>query len=201
MALVAVATEITQLGNLGSSPPRQPNRRTPCESVWSAGRGNPWHRDIRAFLGRLDPVFNGRGDERDHFVGDFLDALDRRKERLPEPRSSSSGVARRDLNQARRVRQTCFQGTGCATPGSSDTGPWFRRSLARTAGRGCFRRPKTGLRRGFAPFFDIRAHPLAERGYGLGRRRSESSESSVPSATHRRTPCESVFCRSRKSLA
>ena len=38
-----------------------------------------------------------------------------RKERLPEPRSSSSGVARRDLNQARRVRQTCVQGTGCAT--------------------------------------------------------------------------------------
>ena len=33
----------------------------------------------------------------------------------PEPRSSSSGVARRDLNQARRVRQTCVQGTGCAT--------------------------------------------------------------------------------------
>ena len=41
--------------------------------------------------------------------------VDRRKERLPEPRSSSSGVARRDLNQARRVRQTCVQGTGCAT--------------------------------------------------------------------------------------
>ena len=41
-----------------------------------------------------------------------------RKERLPEPRSSSSGrapLARRDLNQARRVRQTCVQGTGCAT--------------------------------------------------------------------------------------
>ena len=37
--------------------------------------------------------------------------VDRRKERLPEPRSSSSGVARRDLNQARRVRQTCVQGT------------------------------------------------------------------------------------------
>ena len=41
--------------------------------------------------------------------------VDRRKERLPEPRSSSSGVARRDLNQARRVRQTCVQGTGFAT--------------------------------------------------------------------------------------
>ena len=38
--------------------------------------------------------------------------VDHRKERLPEPRSSSSGVARRDLNQARRVRQTCVQGTG-----------------------------------------------------------------------------------------
>ena len=40
--------------------------------------------------------------------------VDRRKERLPEPRSSSSGVACRDLNQARRVRQTCVQ-AGCAT--------------------------------------------------------------------------------------
>ena len=45
--------------------------------------------------------------------------VDRRKERLPEPRSSSSGVARRDLNQARRVRQTCVQGTGCATDRST----------------------------------------------------------------------------------
>ena len=34
--------------------------------------------------------------------------VDRRKERLPEPRSSSSGVAHRDLNQARRVRQTAL---------------------------------------------------------------------------------------------
>ena len=41
--------------------------------------------------------------------------VDRRKKRLPEPRSSSSGVARRDLNQARCVRQTCVQETGCAT--------------------------------------------------------------------------------------
>ena len=46
--------------------------------------------------------------------------VDRRKERLPEPRSSSSGVARRDLNQARRVRQTCVQGTGCATQSVND---------------------------------------------------------------------------------
>ena len=39
--------------------------------------------------------------------------VDRRKERLPEPRSSSSGV--RSQSGARRVRQTCVQGTGCAT--------------------------------------------------------------------------------------
>ena len=54
-------------------------------------------------------------------VRDFVELynapVDRRKERLPEPRSSSSGVARHDLNQARRVRQTCVQGTGCATEG------------------------------------------------------------------------------------
>ena len=40
------------------------------------------------------------------------------------PAQSSSGVARRDLNQARRVRQTWVQGTGCATsatiPSSTD---------------------------------------------------------------------------------
>ena len=65
-------------------------------------------------------------------VRDFVETLqcpvDRRKERLPEPRSSSSGVARRDLNQARRVRQTCVQGTGCATRN--------RKSLAAQIGRG-----------------------------------------------------------------
>ena len=33
----------------------------------------------------------------------------------PEPRSSSSGVAHRDVTQARRMRQTCVQGTGCDT--------------------------------------------------------------------------------------
>ena len=31
------------------------------------------------------------------------------------PRSSSSGVAHRDVTQARRMRQTCVQGTGCDT--------------------------------------------------------------------------------------
>ena len=29
--------------------------------------------------------------------------------------SSSSGVAHRDVTQARRMRQTCVQGTGCDT--------------------------------------------------------------------------------------
>ena len=32
-----------------------------------------------------------------------------------KPRSSSSGVAHRDVTQARRMRQTCVQGTGCDT--------------------------------------------------------------------------------------
>ena len=41
--------------------------------------------------------------------------VDRGEERLPEPRSSSSGVAHRDVTQARRMRQTCVQGTGCDT--------------------------------------------------------------------------------------
>ena len=43
--------------------------------------------------------------------------VDRGEERLPEPRSSSSGVAHRDVTQARRMRQTCVQGTGCDTSG------------------------------------------------------------------------------------
>ena len=56
-------------------------------------------------------------------VRDFVELYNAQwivEERLPEPRSSSSGVARRDLNQARRVRQTCVQGTGCATEGIGD---------------------------------------------------------------------------------
>ena len=49
-------------------------------------------------------------------VRDFVELynapVDRRKKRLPEPRLSSSGVARRDLNQARCVRQTCVHEVG-----------------------------------------------------------------------------------------
>ena len=47
---------------------------------------------------------------------------DRRgEERLSEPRSSSSGVAHRDVTQARRMRQTCVQGTGCDTQSADRT--------------------------------------------------------------------------------
>ena len=46
--------------------------------------------------------------------------VDRGEERLPEPRSSSSGVAHRDVTQARRMRQTCVQGTGCDTAASEN---------------------------------------------------------------------------------
>ena len=41
--------------------------------------------------------------------------VDRGEEPLLEPRSSPSGVARHDVTQARRLRQTCVQGTGCDT--------------------------------------------------------------------------------------
>ena len=61
------------------------------------------------------PQHRGAAERRPRLRRTLQCPVDRRKERLPEPRSSSSGVARRDLNQARRVRQTCVQGTGCAT--------------------------------------------------------------------------------------
>ena len=52
-----------------------------------------------------------------------------------EPRSSSSGVARRDLNQARRVRQTCVQGTGCATTSGNSYAALDEENLSILAGR------------------------------------------------------------------
>ena len=41
--------------------------------------------------------------------------VDRGEEPLLEPRSSPSGVGRHDVTQARRLRQTYVQGTGCDT--------------------------------------------------------------------------------------
>ena len=66
------------------------------------------------------PQYRGAAGRRPRLRRTLQCPVDRRKERLPEPRSSSSGVARRDLNQARRVRQTCVQGTGCATAATPD---------------------------------------------------------------------------------
>ena len=37
----------------------------------------------------------------------------RGEERLAEPRSGPLGVGRGDVTQARRMRHTCIQGTGC----------------------------------------------------------------------------------------
>ena len=65
------------------------------------------------------PQHRGAAERRPRLRRTLQCPVDRGEERLPEPRSSSSGVARRDLNQARRVRQTCVQGTGCATPGNA----------------------------------------------------------------------------------
>ncbi len=39
---------------------------------------------------------------------------------LSQTDTSSSGVGRRDVTQARRMRQTCVQGTGCATKAAKD---------------------------------------------------------------------------------
>ena len=80
--------------------PSSPMTASPSGSIAAEGTDHPWshlpqHRGAAGRRPRLRELYR----------------VDRRKERLPE-RSSSSGVARRDLNQARRVRQICVQGTG-----------------------------------------------------------------------------------------
>ena len=88
-----------------SSPSPDQRRRRAVQSH-AEGTDHPW-----SHL----PQHRGAAGRRPRLRRTLQCPVDRRKERLPEPRSSSSGVARRDLNQARRVRQTCVQGTGCAT--------------------------------------------------------------------------------------
>ena len=88
-----------------SSPAPDQRRRRAVQSH-AEGTDHPW-----SHL----PQHRGAAGRRPRLRRTLQCPVDRRKERLPEPRSSSSGVARRDLNQARRVRQTCVQGTGCAT--------------------------------------------------------------------------------------
>ena len=87
-----------------SSPSPRPTA-SPRGSI-ARSRNHPW-----SHL----PQHRGAAGRRPRLRRTLQCPVDRRKERLPEPRSSSSGVARRDLNQARRVRQTCVQGTGCDT--------------------------------------------------------------------------------------
>ena len=63
-------------------------------------------------------------------------------------------MARRDLNQARRVRQTCVQGTGCATKWTSFAPPGWtnfappltQKGFARWHGDGAARRAVTNNR-------------------------------------------------------
>ena len=88
-----------------SSPSPRPTA-SPTVQSHAEGTDHPW-----SHL----PQHRGAAGRRPRLRRTLQCPVDRRKERLPEPRSSSSGVARRDLNQARRVRQTCVQGTGCAT--------------------------------------------------------------------------------------
>ena len=95
-----------------SSPSPDQRRRRAVQSH-AEGTDHPW-----SHL----PQHRGAAGRRPRLRRTLQCPVDRRKERLPEPRSSSSGVARRDLNQARRVRQTCVQGTGCATPLVAITG-------------------------------------------------------------------------------
>ena len=61
------------------------------------------------------PQHRGAAERRPRVRRTVQCPVDRGEERLPEPRSSSSGVAHRDVTQARRMRQTCVQGTGCDT--------------------------------------------------------------------------------------
>ena len=61
------------------------------------------------------PQHRGAAERRPRVRRTVQCPVDRAEERLPEPRSSSSGVAHRDVTQARRMRQTCVQGAGCDT--------------------------------------------------------------------------------------
>ena len=61
------------------------------------------------------PQHRGAAERRPRVRRTVQCPVDRGEERLPEPRSSSSGVAHRDVTQARRMRQTCVQGTACDT--------------------------------------------------------------------------------------
>ena len=61
------------------------------------------------------PQHRGAAERRPRVRRTVQCPVDRGEERLPEPRSSSSGVAHRDVTQARRMRRTCVQGTGCDT--------------------------------------------------------------------------------------
>ena len=61
------------------------------------------------------PQHRGAAERRPRVRRTVQCPVDRGEERLPKPRSSSSGVAHRDVTQARRMRQTCVQGTGCDT--------------------------------------------------------------------------------------
>ena len=63
------------------------------------------------------PQHRGAAERRPRLRRTVQCPVARREERLPEPRSGPSGVGPRDVTQARRMRQTCVQGTGCDTAG------------------------------------------------------------------------------------
>ena len=88
-----------------SSPSPRPTA-SPTVQSHAEGTDHPW-----SHL----PQHRGAAGRRPRLRRTLQCPVDRRKERLPEPRSSSSGVARRDLNQARRRETNLCPRNRCAT--------------------------------------------------------------------------------------
>ena len=105
-------TSPTRSSSGASSRPTRLRRRAPDQrrrrEVQSHAQGTdrPWPHL---------PQHRGAAERRPRLRRTVQCPVARREERLPEPRSGPSGVGPRDVTQARRMRQTCVQGTGCDT--------------------------------------------------------------------------------------
>ena len=108
---VSVETTSLTRSSSGSSRPT-PSSIQP--QITASPRGSFARSRNRSSMAHL-PQHRGAAERRPRVRRTVQCPVDRGQERLPVLRSSSSGVAHRDVTQARRMRQTCVQGTGCDT--------------------------------------------------------------------------------------